>query len=326
MATMLERFRTFATENYEKCLKCGSYPINNDRAIEWVRAQPEGCARDFAELFYANLRRISFDEWMTAVSKMSVEILTKIEKRKYDKVVLVIDGTIGKSNTMVAIIMFHILGNYITDVVKSITRDFSGEYPENTLFIHPDDCSYSGNQIRDAIGSFRSAIGTKMYVIACPYICRTAYELLKSLPVKFPKTTVIFDNFDTLIENSAVGCDDIVNKSMKIFHDREMYNVFQYRSGLAAVYFDHKLADIMSIFQKVLALGPVYKGKAVGSLISGCENYEYKVNGKIADVSVRIPDFDDDGVCPVAFYKTIEYTYNGRVVDKSRIIMSLMEL
>lgn len=322
---MLERFRTFAAENYPKCFGGGLYPINNDRAIEWIAAQPAGCAREFAALFYSHLRRVSFDEWITALNKMSVEIIMKIERRKYSRVVLVIDGQMTKSNTWVAIILFMRIGKYVTDVVNDIVRDFSGEYPENTLFIHPDDCSYSGKQIHESL--YQSTIGTKTYVIACPYIGSTAYERLKRSPVKFPKATVIFDNFDQQLENNTgdYSCDDIVNKSMKIF-TTEMYKTFHYSRGLSAIYFDHKLADRVSIFQKVLALGPVHNGIAVGSLISGCETFEYKVRGRVPSNDDNISDFDADGVCPKAYYKTINYTYNGVLVDKNRNIMSLMEL
>jgi len=86
------------------------------------------------------------------------------------------------------------------------------------------------------------------------------------------------------------------------------------------IYFDHKLADMVSIYQDIYALGrPLHKkycekwGKI--SLINGCGIDQYD--------NIGCNDFYDlqrevgwEKICPVPFYKGIKYTFEGNEIAR----------
>ena len=72
---------------------------------------------------------------------------------------------------------------------------------------------------------------------------------------------------------------------------------FQCHSAIMAIYFDHKVADSLSTFEKILYVGsvPTTDEKEYENipLIKGCEKNKKKQD------------------CPLTFYKTFRYTYHG---------------
>jgi hypothetical protein len=83
--------------------------------------------------------------------------------------------------------------------------------------------------------------------------------------------------------------------------------------GIIPIYFDHKLADGLSTFQKLLRFGtyPLNQNDICihRSLINNCEvpNIDEQ---KITNLcNFDLIDIPDDTSCPISFYKNIEYKY-----------------
>jgi hypothetical protein len=86
------------------------------------------------------------------------------------------------------------------------------------------------------------------------------------------------------------------------------------------IYFDHKLADSVSVPSKLLAEPIAYNTKTKDiyqyRVIENCEKAEYITSrGLQLDYETPVFDFDVTSTCPLAFYKTIGYTWNGKLMD-----------
>lgn len=343
----LEFFRKFVDENYDKLHAPASYPLNPVNMMKWRDAQTTDDGRQFARLFITHLRHVSWSEWKNALSKLCIELDEHITSTNPTRVVMIIDGSLIKSNIMVAMLMFRMLSHHITHIAGPLGQD--NEYlsgPEfgigGTIFIHVDDCSYSGNQIASALEDpaevFQDTVERDFqYIIACPFISEVAVELLSKRGnfVKFPKSTVVLKPFSVQATKTA---ENEPNKYPKFSAERFRVeghsdrllggaSPYQYKPGLCAVYFDHKLPDVVSVFQSLIALGTTDNRNYIGSLISGCEKFQYFYQlGKNAPPVIPYEtDFDDDGTCPRAFYKTIKYQFNGRDIDAGSVAYMLKD-
>jgi hypothetical protein len=96
-----------------------------------------------------------------------------------------------------------------------------------------------------------------------------------------------------------------------------------YDDKISAIYFSHKLADSVSIFQKIYAFAPLYDISSFfvtsfnGGLIENCDSNKYDPKLLIDDVE-DIKDCDNPKcyICPEPFYKTIKYFNNkGYAID-----------
>jgi hypothetical protein len=134
--------------------------------------------------------------------------------------------------------------------------------------------------------------------------------------VIFPQNAIECDNLATQARN-LFG-----EESAKVFFDAmqtkpEFRDGYMIMKSLHAIYFDYKLPDAMSTIQRIIALAPDLDDNSMRSLIQGCSPHNYRVDGESPDLKEYTLDFDIDGTCPIAFYKTIRYTLNGRTVPKN---------
>ena len=333
----LEKFKVFVDENYEKCILKKTYPININMLLNWVNSQCSDIAKEFALLFSKYLRHISFSEWHESLIRLSMDIRLRKNENKYSDIIIVIDDKMTKSNTWVSILLFHNISDICTDVINSeLFRDkvfidyiLSRTKINKMLFLHVDDVSYTGTQIDLTIGNYLNNlsklnvnVSNLDYLITCPYIGINAFNKLQHIPyVKFSSSSVIFNTFLSNVKKEPIGKYLVSENSLKklIGSGTIYYNIFQYYELIYSIYFDHKLADGLSIFQKILALGSYYKCDSsvgtIGSLINGCEKTVYKEYDEILEPNKVIFDFDDEHTCPTAFYKKITYTLNGKVMN-----------
>jgi hypothetical protein len=98
-------------------------------------------------------------------------------------------------------------------------------------------------------------------------------------------------------------------------------------TGQTATYFDHKLADYISVMRNLIATGAYPKNITRNNLNAKLREKE-KIN--IASSTSLIMGCDnsrDEKDCFKPFYKSIEYTYNDtKLMGKSDIIRQLIDI
>ena len=89
-----------------------------------------------------------------------------------------------------------------------------------------------------------------------------------------------------------------------------------------SMYMDHKLPDYLSTVYMALAFGEVYRVGPAGELewredknfVTGCHLFPAKIP---AGGNARISNAASASGCPPAFYKTVEYTFEGVPIPKA---------
>lgn len=313
-APLVERFHAFYNENKEKLHMKQSFPINWREVMRWKSHLTEPDSIKLGEHFIATLQHVPFSQFYDALVKAALAI-------KEERIILVINGNMRKSSAWVALLVWPFINNKVVDIIAP--QDMKSNVPDRHIHVYVDDAVYSGKQFVNAIpASFSGDI--YLLTAAVSGSDETANRLealeLRGNPVKvlLPVSRI---RFFSVFEYS---------KYDREWSDRVMYNnydKFQYRDDVHAIYFDHKLADAVSVMQKVIALGvdDVKEDYHFHPIIQGCKPTDYRYyDKKIVDSHEYVSDFDPDGVCPTAFYKNIDYTLNGNLVSTLLHILDIL--
>jgi len=289
--------------------------------MEWIQRHqvisPE--LEKLALCFRRYTTHISLERFLEKIGQLSAHIRTLIIEGEYKKVILKFSGVGGglvdmsKSNFWVTMLFF----GYLQDVIDDIEIPFVPE--EKTLVIVPDDVSYSGTQYTTVMSNLLRTGDNSLidYFIGIPYISKNAYEKIKKS--KKNNSKIIFSTYSEEFLNIKQLIEKEGKKSSKniieIWRDNTDIDIKKH-----PIYFDHKLADMVSIYQDIYALGrPLHKkycekwGKI--SLINGCGIDQYD--------NIGCNDFYDlqrevgwEKICPVPFYKGIKYTFEGNEIAR----------
>lgn len=275
------------------------------------------------------------------------------------KFVLVIPFDMTKSNIWVSLLMWPALRDFVDDIDFDITsvynRYITNHSADRIVCIVCDDCAYTGNQllgyctldphrveypdkpkepsvnspdwiawdaaVREKARQIEAELDTARFSInlMIPYMSTHAQQNITDRRfLMVPKDVQIFKLF-----RERVNIHDFAVGAM-----REFESTFQYHSNIAAIYFDHKIADAISTFNKVYLLAPVFgcgNLKKSVCFIDGCEKRKLPDEVNIYDVYVNIEDVLPRGaICPSTFYKSIKYTLNGRPISDLCIYNALL--
>lgn len=328
----LESYSQFCKENaylVDDCRKYPSHPPHKENFEKWIHNHTPGLARETAIRFRDATRHISFCEFLNKFEEICTEIREYITKMKFNRIIFYVNtnSNLRKSNFWLALYMFPLLEKYITHICTEIKDvNLLTEYNPNvkTLLILPDDASYSGMQMTENL------MGIKPYenlevMIAVAYISDYALNYIQSnvnetLRLSIPHSTEYFYKFNL---------------------DQKMYPISpktDENNLLYTIYFDHKLPDLISIYQTQYAIGKgfgnakhsVKDGEPFDyvyeplSLVTGCELYTKITENPyliVANKSQRrfidLADLivDDEKMCPFPMYKEIEYRYKGKEIS-----------
>ena len=225
-----------------------------------------------------------------------------------------------KSNFWITMLFFGYLSNVITGIcVNDIHRTVG-----KTLVIIPDDVSYSGGQYKSVLNSLSNRIEENQDIFAAiPYISNKALGKIKKKEglkskVVISKESEIFYSIEELIDKD----EDMTERKLKTQHTNVKRKLWKdlttISRNLHPIYFDHKLADMASIYQDIYALGRPLNSKYCNnweemSLIDNCGNaYDIGCDERFMDLQNNV---GWKKMCPSPFYKGIEYTYNGERVN-----------
>lgn len=290
-------------KNEMKMPQSGNHQIDINNARLFIKNQCNDRAKKFANFVINNTIYITFNDFYHQIQKMADELIIYIKKFA-DNVKLILclnDLKIYKSNFWVSCLLREILlknGYDFYDVISGINSDIHNNLANGDKYIYiiTDDCSYSGGQLssdlfitpnkykylEDFFDNF------KVFVFV-PYMTNIAkkYAFINNLHYSisdinkytkylyFPKNIKYIPSFFEMCNDKKynIFSDDVLyikNKKVKSM----VLDYFKIYTHTSLIYFDHKLADAVSIIQCVYNFGYVFDNiKAIYP-----ENYNILIN------------------------------------------------
>lgn len=302
------------------------YSINIEQLNGWVSAvNSSDSPKEVAELantFAMNLTHVGFNYFHMKLNQVAQDVRVKIEAIKPFKTYAIINMNYRKSTTWVALLVWDVLRSVVTDIVSDPRHIPVEEFEQPLAIIHMDDMSYSGTQMGETVdlgvGLFDS-VKTHYYVLV-PFLGKRAKQHLTSVwkHLKFSSYTTEMATLGDFFKWSGYDGYEIVKK----LGQPTWYRLYPVRLPHNLVYFDHKLADALSVPTKMFAA--LYVADADGKVlqtfhpIRGCEDNVYKNDtGKLLTPDTSVNDWEQASACPVSFYKGINYTFNDISLESS---------
>lgn len=362
MATRLDRWAAFCKENIDKIdmPTDQNYPLNYSKGKEWANSQCDSESRTFADAIIDATRYVSYGEFKKKMKMICNSYLSSYKKDTTTEFVMIIPFTVGKSNTWASIMAFDILKSIITDVRYDVTEVYndiadktSALFGRKVRCIICDDCAYTGHQLSyvasidftrlefegkipppsatdkkwlswydDTVRSSRDIIkkiqiNTFSVDIIVPFIGSIAHEVLSNIHyVKIPKDCDVFPSFNHLMDIKKFPVD-ILN---------EFKLTFQYHENISAIYFDHKIADAVSVFHKIYLLAPLFNCNMKNQRVGFVENCNAEKIPDSIDIYKQYIDVESisKDICPRTHYKHINYAFNKKNVDISARVRDIM--
>jgi hypothetical protein len=167
------------------------------------------------------------------------------------------------------------------------------------------------NTISDSESNIKNiSINNFSIDLIIPFMSSLALKKISDIHyVKIPKNTCVFPLF-----RDQVNMDNLPSGIAN-----EFKFTFQYHKDISALYFDHKIADAVSTFNKIYYLAPLFNCTISNvniPFIEGC-NIKIPEDIDVYDKYIAVENATINKLCPVVFYKGIEYTFNGKKVDKN---------
>ena len=358
-------FYKFYDENKSKLRmpKKSNYPINYNKAKHWSNSQCDIDSRDFADTIIEHTKYVSFCDFEIVMKKICESYLNtySAENDGGTYYVLILPWNIHKSNMWASLLAFKYLKHIINDICYDITDVYNNTknhrshlFKKKVRCIICDDCAYTGHQISiiSTIDSSRVNFPGKhppppetdrkwrdwysdINILAdkvirdisvenfsvdliLPYMSTLAQSRIRSIHyIKIPKDCVVFPIF-----NQQVDIDRIPNNILNVFK-----GTFQYHKDISAIYFDHKIADAVSTFHKIYLLAPLFncamENMSIG-FIENCKSINIPKNISIYEFHMDL-EKSMKKICPSAFYKSIKYTLNGKIVERNCRISDIIE-
>ena len=360
----LGNFKAFYKENRKKLkmLRGINYPLNYRRGKEWANSQLDADSQTFADAIIRHTKYVSFDLFIRKLEVICNSYRTTYSSPSHKGTIflLIIPFKILKSNTWVSLLTFEHIGDMIDDIYYDITdvyniiqtRD-SPLYQKKVRCIICDDCSYTGHQLiynatfdyttlnypdkaqppeqtspawltwYDAnlisAEKFAANIPLDMFSVdlIVPYMSILSQTKLRKIGyVKIPESCTVFPIFGQTVEIDRFSAHAI----------SEFKRTFQYHRDISAIYFDHKIADAVSTFNKIYLLAPIFnsavKNRGLG-FIENCKRDSIPDNININDYSVDVEN-DLTDACPPTFYRSIAYTYGAKRVSPDAYIINVI--
>ena len=309
------------------------YDINGDNIFAWLQSvQTSGSPSaivDFVTTVVKHLRHVSFGQFVDALRGTAIDIAVRIQRESADAVVLVIDGDIHKSNTWVALLVWP----FLADVVTHVTDDLNDVPPEiaqnpskRVFVLQPDDMSYSGLQMSYVLEDVKDWKSRVTFLPVVGFMGVAATTLLAAVTSAFevPPTVTIIPSLVGLLR--ADFGDSRAQEILKTLEEVPWNRYYGVYDMVTLIYFDHKLADRVSIPTKLLidavSYNPSTDTVETFRLISNCEDAIYKSeSGKLIDPKTQFIDLDDGYTCPKAFYKMLRYMFDGKLLGKANSVI-----
>ena len=360
----LASFTEFYDENKLK-LKMPNgtnYPLNYRLGKQWANSQLDADSQTFADAIIRHTKYVSFAAFTTKLAAICTSYRTTYSAPPHKGTIflLIIPFKILKSNTWVSLLVFEHLADIIDDIYYDITDVYnkiqtrnSPLYRKKVRCIICDDCSYTGHQLTYiatldcttinfpgktpppeptspdwltwhdsniyAANKFIDAIPIETFSVdlIVPYMSILSQTKLRKIGyVKIPEICVVFPVFGQQIEIDRFSTHAV----------NEFRRTFQYHKDISAIYFDHKIADAVSTFNKIYLLAPIFnsavKNRGCG-FIENCKRETLPDGFNASDYNLDVEE-DIDDACPATFYRSIAYTYGGKPIPPEAYLIDVI--
>ena len=314
-----DKFNEFYNQNINKCFLTDSYSLNTKNINKWLEKLNDYNDPDLLIFGYCiakTINHISFKEFYDNLCKLSLKINTVINTKKN---IYIYIPDIKKSQLWVLLLLWKFIK--FNNIYIILSLDYYKLFKDDVIIIYLDDCSYSGLQIDNTLKRYKKLHNyfseiyetTKniqdVFYIFVPFISNNALKKLKDINVFYINK---IKNFEQTLDSFELQSYNIVKKNYSIYNNGNI--------TICNLYFDHKLADFISIFQPLYAFGRLPDINNIpnnsGSFINNCETFykKYETNKELLsdeniDLQMIIPQ-----LCPPAFYKNIDYTFNNNKI------------
>lgn len=341
-------------ENYGDIIEFTvDHSINYKNKAKWVELQKKYSNEDanieaFVNIFDKNLRYVSFSEYEARIKILCDEIIKKYgDKRLY----LYLGETyVKKSNFWVSMIVFNYLMEYIEDVIDNTIKlkgdelyynDEKIKNHKDIYVLHVDDMSYSGLQMYTSVN--QQII--PQWIIMVPYISDIAKNWISKKNVIFLDGTETIKSLGTLLKEYSQEhkiehkqlydtTKNLLREYAFLHKDSNMFG----KINVSLIYFQHKIADHVSVPRFLIMLGIVYDNKQNKiippqkdmCMINNCEDTVNNCISKLENTaeSKITPELLNEyfafervcgNECPAPIYKEHKYTYLGKNISQSFI-------
>lgn len=353
-------FFNFYLENKEMLfMESGTKDINIANIQKWFsnieKYSPEELKEPclfFARTFIEFLLYVSFDDFYKIINLISLEFKKIIDSADYTNIYLFLPGKINKSNLWVALLFIdclvknNLLTTEIQDKIKCVNNYnilVKDSANSKSLCLYCDDMSYTGTQIVGFFNKSQQNVDTnidKYFMIS--YISNDAEIKIRSslINCSFFTSTIHVDRYIKQLkqrynDESHKQIIQYVSKMCNI-HNQEFSvarEAFDCKITHIPLYFDHKIADSLSVNSKILFTG-AYPTTSdiceINPLINGCSDIDnlkslFSENPCVTNKAL----YNSEVPCFPSFYKTIPYVLNGNIIadtDKKNIVDLLVPL
>jgi hypothetical protein len=285
----------------------GTHPVDPERLAQWIEAQHSEERQETARALASQIQYITHHEVIALCEKLVDELYAALD---HSKPVVWWVGVPEKSGYMISLLCYHALKRKRYPEPSGFLGNATG-FETGTQYIYFDDMSYSGSQIKDVMNSIirqYTLDGNKFPLIYFGLMSITEYAL-NSLQTLKPVDHITLDKYtkalegrtadERLIPSYLLGTTRVMNYSIpnpfRCFHGKlipslkRMIGELNYNRAMlyfdgehsqvdSIVYFDHKVADSVSTFMKVLLYGivPPYNFSPYGVYIDGIPNLSNK--------------------------------------------------
>ena len=139
--------------NIQKCYMKFTYPLNTEKLKQWIDYQRDSKIEVFIRIFCKYITHVSFEMWYTALFNLYMDINADIDINKYTRIIIIINGKIDDSPMWVALLLYDLLNNLVTDVTSPdnlaeyIQYLLSNNPHENILCLYVYDVLYDTTQL-----------------------------------------------------------------------------------------------------------------------------------------------------------------------------------
>jgi hypothetical protein len=327
-----------------------AYPLDhsfNKNAVNKFLRACDAEVRDICYKLILNTEHISFELFLNKINECIYELLVYYINQnpkitKYTRPLIIYNSNyklFGKSN--------YWIYTYIVQFIKYITNDnvrlelWNGfddiGLVKNDFIVMIDDCIYSGSQMGGDIMSLYNPKNIKINLyLLVPFISEVGEKRVIS---DFKHNSYLYKSRSKLIFAKNVHKPKIIDnvlteKEFIIFND--YYKAFIYLKGKSLIYFDHKLADVVSTItpfylgivpskqnleilktnfnvitdinqaQNVVKTEEIYEYLNIIPIINNCDNHTSKLN-------LMSP------ICPAPPYKTTFKNFMQQLIKQKKL-------
>jgi len=299
----------------------------------------------FAHTFIEFLLYVPFDKFYEILNRISFQLVEIVNSGDYKNIYFYIADSANKSNLWVALLFLDCLikNNISLDIQKikfvnnydALVNDSNNE---KSLCLYCDDMSYTGSQIKSNFLRGKNAnledTNIDKYLIIA-YLSNSAYTKLSTIKnVHFFKDTVVVNSYIDQLKNKYGDTNpEMVDNVVKMFTSQSNNPFFTMgkkacncNMAYTPIYFDHKIADELSTFNKLLFTGsyPTTSVCEINPLIHGCNDIVMLETLFGKNPCTTNYTLDSEVPCFPSFYKTILYTINGNKINEDENIVALL--